>query len=68
MTCLTWSALWERTRLKMACLEGTWPAGLRHLQELGQTVEVDHEAEPNLATYDAFISLVDLSNGDGFDI
>ena len=68
MTCLTWSALWMRTILKMAHLVGIRPAGLRRLQELGQTIEVNHEAEPNLASYDAFVSLVDLSNGDGFDI
>ena len=44
------------------------PAGLRRMQELGQTIEVDHEAEPNVTAYDALISLVDLLDGDGFDI
>lgn len=52
----------------MANLVGTWPAGLRRLQELGQTIEFDHEAEPNVAAYDALISLVDPLDGDSFDI
>ena len=52
----------------MADLVGTWPAGLRRLQELGQTIKFDHEAEPNVAVDDALISLVDPLDGDSFDI
>ena len=68
MICLTMISHLGADKTQNGLSPGTWPAGLRRLQELGQTIEVDHEAEPNVAAYDALISLVDLLDGDGFDI